>query len=109
MNKIKILVVEPNKQPYPKMINNTEDEIYGLVYYPYKKLEIEKNVFLMYSKEATENQDTIFKVNRRINKTLIYGTFIIVGNKNNNFISLNDRQIEELTEFLSNCKDVNFK
>lgn len=35
MNKIKILIVEPNKASYEKVINNTIDEIYGLVYYPY--------------------------------------------------------------------------
>lgn len=96
MNKIKILIVEPNKASYEKVINNTIDEIYGLVYYPYNQIEILKNVFLIYSEEATKTRDNIFKENRKINNINIYGTFVIVGKKNNNFVSLTINQIEQI-------------
>lgn len=109
MNKIKILVIESNKEPYTKVINNSMNEIYGLVYYPYKEIEIEKNVFLIYSKEATEKQDTTFKQNIKINDTLIYGTIVIISRKNNKFISLTTEQIKELKDFFSNCADIKFE
>lgn len=96
MNNIKILVVEPNKKMYEKIIKNTIDEIYGLVFYPYKEIEIQKDVFVIYSKEATQLRDKIFKENRKINNTNIFGTFVIVARKNNKLISLTDYQVKEI-------------
>ena len=96
--KIKILVVEPNKKAYEKIINNTISEIYGLVYYPYREIEIFQNVYLIYSKEATQNKDNTFKLNRKINNIEIYGTFVIVGKKGNEFISLTDKQIQVIQD-----------
>ncbi len=93
---IKILVVEPNKKMYEKTIKNTINEIYGLVFYPYKEIEIQKDVFVIYSKEATLLRDKMFKENRKINNIDIFGTFVIVARKNNKLISLTDYQVQEI-------------
>ena len=93
---IKILVVEPNKKIYEKTIKNTINEIYGLVFYPYKEIEIQKDVFVIYSKEATQLRDKMFKENRKINNIDIFGTFVIVARKNNKLISLTDYQVQEI-------------
>lgn len=93
---IKILVVEPNKKMYEKTIKNTINEIYGLVFYPYEEIEIQKDVFVIYSKEATLIRDKMFKENRKINNIDIFGTFVIVAMKNNKLISLTDYQVQEI-------------
>ena len=96
MRMIKILVVEPNKKMYEKTIKNTINEIYGLVFYPYEEIEIQKDVFVIYSKEATLIRDKMFKENRKINNIDIFGTFVIVAMKNNKLISLTDYQVQEI-------------
>lgn len=96
MKTIKILVVEPNKKMYEKTIKNTINEIYGLVFYPYEEIEIQKDVFVIYSKEATLLRDKMFKENRKINNIDIFGTFVIVARKNNKLISLTDYQVQEI-------------
>ena len=93
---IKILVAEANKKMYEKTIKNTIDEIYGLVFYPYKEIEIQKDVFIIYSEEATQLRDKMFKENRKINNINIFGTFVIVARKNNKLISLTDYQVQEI-------------
>ena len=93
---IKILIVEPNKKMYEKTIKNTINEIYGLVFYPYEEIEIQKDVFVIYSKEATLLRDKMFKENRKINNIDIFGTFVIVARKNNKLISLTDYQVQEI-------------
>lgn len=99
MEKVKIVVVEPNKKPYEKLINNTMTEIYGLVYYPYKEIQIQKEIYVIYSKEATEKRDKSFTKNRKINALDIYGTFVIVSKKDNEITSLTDKQINTVKEF----------
>lgn len=81
---------------YEKTIKNTINEIYGLVFYPYKEIEIQKDVFVIYSKEATQLRDKMFKENRKINNIDIFGTFVIVARKNNKLISLTDYQVQEI-------------
>lgn len=98
LKKIKILVVEPNKKICEKVIKNTIDEIYGLVFYPYQEIELQKDIFVIYSQEATDLKDKMFKENRTINNISIYGTFVVVAKKNNNLISLTENQIQEIKD-----------
>ena len=44
MKIIKILVVEPNKEPYVKEIKNNISSIYGIVYFPFEELKIVGNI-----------------------------------------------------------------
>lgn len=92
MNNIKILVVEPNKEPYEKIIKNTLDSIYGLVYYPYQQIEIDKNVYLIYSKEAESNN---FPICRKLKELKIYSNFVVIKKENNKFVSLNDIELKK--------------
>lgn len=98
MKDIKVIVAEANKEPYVKEIKDTMDEIYGLVYYPYKQIEIQKDIFLIYSKEATERKDVVFKENKKIKNLTIYGTFIIVKKKNNKLVSLPNEYIKAVLD-----------
>lgn len=89
--KVKILFVCPNKQPIIKEINNSIVDLYGLVYYPYYEIELEENIFLIYSKEAKENCFPLCRIYRNKN---IYGNFIILSKKSNEFISLDKEKID---------------
>jgi len=100
---IKIIVVEPSKI-YEKIIKNRLDEIYGIVYYPYKEVEILKNVYIIYSVEATQNRDKIFERNVTINGINIYGIFVIVGKKNNLLVSLTNEQVEDIKNIFERNK-----
>lgn len=92
---IKIIVVEPSRI-YERIIKNRLDDIYGIVYYPYREVEILKNVYIIYSFEVTKNKDKIFERNVTINGINIYGKFVIVGKKNNELISLTKEQVEDI-------------
>lgn len=95
MNSIKILVVEPNKEPYIKEIRNSIGEIYGIVYFPFETLEIEKDVALISSLGAKAINDKCFAANRIYKNKIIYSNFVIVAKKGNEFKSLTKEQIEE--------------
>lgn len=103
MNKIKILVVRPNKQPYIKEINNTINEVYGLVYYPYNEIEIQKNIFLIYSKDVIEDEK-MFEKNRMIKDIQIYGNFVVVSKIKDSFISLTNEQIKDVLNLINERK-----
>ncbi len=90
MKIVKILVVESSKQPYVAEINDNIGELYGFVYFPFEELEIEKDIILVH----TFQPDSFQKANRIIKDKIIYGSFVIVGKKNNQFISLTDDQIK---------------
>ncbi len=94
MKNIKILVVEPDKEPYIKRINNINYDLYGIVYYPYKKMKLEENLYLIYSKDATLNKG--LKRNRIVNGIEIYSTFIIVAYDKDEITSLSVEQIEKI-------------
>lgn len=98
MNKIRILVVEPNKEPYTVDTTTIQKTLYGLVYYPYLKMQIQEDTYLIYSREANDSKDSTFKKNRVVNSKQIYGTFVIVKNHNNKVISLSDQEIKKLKE-----------
>lgn len=94
MKNVKILIVEPDKKPYIKTINNINYDLYGLVYYPYKKMKLSENLYLIYSKDATLKKE--LKRNRTINNVEIYSTFIILGHDKNEISSLTVEQIEKI-------------
>lgn len=101
MNNIEILVVEPNKQPYVKEIKNTIGEIYGIVYFPFEILEIEKDVTLISSLGAKDIKDKFFPANRIFKDSIIYSNFVILGKKGDEFISLNNEQIKKYIDMFS--------
>lgn len=98
MNKVKILLVCPNKQPIVKEINNNISELYGFVYYPYYEIKLEENVFLICSKEAKENG---FPLCRTYKNTKIYSNFVILAKKSNKLVSLEEEQINFYIQIFS--------
>ena len=100
---IKIVVVEHSKI-YESFIENKIDELYGIVLFPYKEIKILQDVYVIYSDEATEKRDKIFKYNTTVNGLDIYGTFIIIGKNKNGFVSLTDEQIEEVKDIFERKK-----
>lgn len=94
MNKIRILVVEPNKEPYVKEIKNSIGEIYGIVYFPFEILEIEKDVILVSSLGAKNINEKCFAANRIYKDKIIYSNFAIISKKGNNYTSLSNEQIK---------------
>ncbi len=59
MQAVKMLVVETNKDVYVVETKTVHKTLYGLVYYPYEKMKIEEDIYLIYSK----NTDDILKKN----------------------------------------------
>lgn len=106
MNSIKILVVEPKKEPFVKEIKNSIGEIYGIVYFPFEIIEIEKDVVLISSLGAKEIKDRFFPANRVYKDKIIYSSFAILGKRNNNYISLSTEQIKKYTDMFSLQKDL---
>ncbi len=94
MKKIKILVIYPNKQPTIEEIKGNEEGLYGLVYFPYEQIELEKDIYLIYSKEAKENE---FPLCRIYKGKKIYSNFVIVAKEFNTYKSLNKEQINKYT------------
>lgn len=97
MKNIKILVIEPNKQPYTKEIRNSIGEIYGIVYFPFEVLEVEKGIVIISSLGAKDIKDKFFPANRIYNDKIIHSSFAVLGKKENKFISLTNEQIKKYT------------
>ena len=91
-NKIRVIIVEPNKEPYTAKIKNTLEEkqtiVGGLLYF----YDIEHNVDLIWNEES---KDLNLDFNRVITNDIVCGTFIIVGQKNGYSISLRRKQIQK--------------
>lgn len=96
---MKILIVEPNREPYTIENKYIEDKLYGLIYYPFEKLEIEKDIFVIFSKDATSANQNTFPKNRKIEGHQIYGTFAAVKIQNNQYVSLTEKEIVELKQY----------
>ena len=97
-DKIKALIVEPNKEPYTIEHKYIEDKLYGLIYYPFEKLEIEKDIFLIFSKQAKSNEK-MFPKNRQVEGHQIYGTFAVVKIQNKEYVSLTEKELVELKQY----------
>ena len=69
VKEIKIVVVEKDKI-YDRIIKNRIDDIYGIVFFPYKEVEILPNIYMIYSIEATEKREKIFKYNTTVNEIM---------------------------------------
>lgn len=103
--KIKILVVEPNKEPYTLEINNTLENLQNIVGSDIENKKLEPNVNLLCN-EYGKIKDLAF--NRIITNDVICGTFLIVSQCSEEFASLTKKQIQKYTkEFkLENDKGV---
>ncbi len=85
MNKIKVLLVEPNEEAKIMEIENTEDAFKNIVKGELEYIKLEPDVKLICNKNGKQ-QDLEF--NRIIENDVIVGPFIVVGYKNGVITSL---------------------
>lgn len=100
MEKIKVLVKEPNTKFYEKKISDKFWDIYGLIYYPYEIINLYDNFFMIYSKYAREEKEKIFEPNFLLDDIGIYGISMIFKMNNNKLFSLEKEEIEEIKKCL---------
>ena len=99
-NFIKVLVVEPNKEPYIKEIESSleslQDIVGGLIEY----INLENNVDLICNEEGKINN---LPFNRSIGNDIIAGTFIIAGVnlRNGETISIPKDKVNKYTKLFS--------
>lgn len=99
-NKIRVIIVEPNKEPLTVKIKNILEEKQKIVGGLIQFCELEHNIDLIYNEESKIlNLD----FNRIIKNDVVCGIFIIAGQKNGYSISLSRKQIQKCKkEFLLN-------
>ena len=103
--KIKVLIVEPEKEPYEKIIDNELETLQNIVYGLIEFIEMEKGVDLIINEEGKIDG---LPFNRYITNDVIAGTFIIAGERNGKTISLSDDMIKKYKEYfkLSNHEHI---
>lgn len=89
----KILIVELNKEPYTKIVKDVEQAIIEILGEEIGYLELEEGIDIVYSNYVKK-----IEINRTIKDNHIIGTFVIVANKNDNWVSLNNEQITKYKE-----------
>lgn len=95
MNKIRVLIVEPNREPYQKRINHTLEDMQNIVGGLLEYIELEHNVDLIYNEEGKIYN---LQMNRAIQNDIIAGTFFIAGQHKGETISLSKKQIKKYKE-----------
>lgn len=96
--KIKILIVEPNKEPYEKQIEDTLKEMQNIVGGLIEFVELEENIDLVCNEEGKIYG---LEMNRIIPNDVICGTFFIAGEEKGETISLTDEQIKKYKEYFN--------
>lgn len=94
-NKIRILVVEPFKEPYQIRIKHTLKNLQRIVGGYIEILQLEHTVDLICNDEGKING---LPFNRFVDYDIIAGTFIIAGHKDSETISLSRKQIKKYKE-----------
>ena len=93
MNKIRILVVEPNQAPYKLKVNNNLKGLHGVVEGLIEYVELEHNIDLVCNEEFLM---LALPMNRIVGETIIFGTFFIAGyNEEGETILLSKKQIKK--------------
>ena len=87
MNKIKVLLVEPNEEPKELEIENTEETFKEIVKGELEYIKLEPKVELICNKNGKQLD---LEFNRVIENDVIVGTFIVLGYKNGVITSLED-------------------
>ena len=88
---MKILIVEPNKEPYESLLENKLEAMQKIVGGNIEVVNLDQNTALVCNEEGKLDG---LEGNRRVDHDVIAGTFFIVGDNNEGeFISLTDEQI----------------
>ena len=92
MSKIRILIVEPNKEPRQAKIEHTLHDLQSIVGGLIEYVELEYNVDLICNEEGKIDN---LELNRSITNDIIAGTFIVAGQHYGDTISLSRKQIKK--------------
>lgn len=93
---IKVLMVEPLKEPYPAKVKNTLVELQNVVGGLIEPIYMEKDVALVCNEEA---KLIGLEGNRSLGNDIIAGTFFVAGsNDEGEFISLPEDKMRQYTE-----------
>lgn len=92
MDKIRILIVEPNKEPRQAKIEHTLHDLQSIVGGLIEYVELEYNVDLICNEEGKLDN---LELNRAITNDIIAGTFIVAGQHYGDTISLSRKQIKK--------------
>ena len=95
MEKIRVLIVEPNKEPYQAKIKKGLEEKQKIVGGLIEFVELEHNVDLICNDEG---KILNLEINRFIQNDIICGTFIIAGQHEGETISLSKKQLKKYKE-----------
>lgn len=95
MNKIRVLIVEPNKESYQIRIEHTLKNLQEIVGGYIEILQLDYNTDLVCNDEGKINR---LPLNRFVDYDIIAGTFIIAGHKDSETISLSRKQIKKYKE-----------
>ena len=99
--KIRILVVEPNKEPYQMKIEHTLRNLQKIVNGYIEIVELSPSVDLICNEEGKIKQ---LPLNRFIDYDIIAGTFFIAGHRDEETISLSRKQIKKYKEIFKLSK-----
>lgn len=102
MNKIRILVVEPNKEPYKKKIPHTLENMQRVVGGLIEFVELEYNIDLICNEEGKIYN---LPMNRAIQNDIVAGTFFIAGQHHGETISLSKKQIKRYKDIFKLNRD----
>lgn len=91
-NKIRILIVEPNKEPRQTKVEHTLQNLQNVVDGLIEFVELEHNVDLVCNEEGKLRS---LELNRAITNDIIAGTFFIAGQHKGETISLSRKQIRK--------------
>lgn len=94
--KIKVLIVEPEKEPYEKIVDNTLESLQQIVYGDIEDTEIEKGVYLISNRNG-KLEGLAF--NRYVEGDMFAGTFIVASAKKGKIISMPKAMIEKYKDY----------
>lgn len=105
MSKIRILIVEPNKEPRQVKVEHTVQNLQNIVGGLIEIVELEHNVDLICNEEGKLRS---LELNRAITNDIIAGTFFIAGQHKGETISLSRKQIKKYKKRfkLDNDRDI---
>lgn len=92
MDKIRILVIEPYKEPYQLKVEHTLKNLQNIVGGLIEYIELEHNVDLICNEEG---KILGLPLNRKVEYDVICGTFFIAGQHKGETISLSRKQIKK--------------
>ena len=107
MSKIRILVVEPSREPKEIKVEHTLENLQKLVDGLIEYVELDCNTDIICNEEG---KLLGLELNRKLGNDIIAGTFLIVGHHNEETISLSRKQIKKYKEIfrLAHNKEIEY-